>query len=78
MVKLTPVANATGVLFYKRLRSCSVRNTAAELAVATTIRLLFFRERRMPTARPMAPLTMFSVAYKMAGKVIAARQAVGT
>ena len=65
-------------IFYSNRISCSVRNTAAQLATDTTIRLLRKKANASATTRPTAPLIILSVAYKMAGKVIAVRQATGT
>lgn len=56
----------------------SVKNTPEHPASATTIRLLFRNARMTAIARPTAPLIMFSVVYKMAGKVMAVKQATGT
>ena len=53
-------------------------NAAAQLDAATMIRLLPFSARITATIRAAAPLTMCSVSYKMAGKVMAVRQATGT
>ena len=58
--------------------SCSVKNTAAQLATATMIRLLFFSANKTATARPIAPLIILSVADSIAGNVMAVRQAAGT
>jgi hypothetical protein len=65
-------------LFYRRRINCSVRNTATQLAAATTIRLLFFIASNTATIKPTTPLTICSVAYSRAGKVMAVRQATGT
>ena len=65
-------------MFYRKRSNCSMSSTEAQLATATTIRLFFQRDRATATIRPTAPLIVCSVADKMAGKVMAARQAGGT
>ena len=55
----------------------SIRNTAAQLATATSTRLFFRKASSTATARPTRPLRRFSVAYKIAGKVMAVKLAAG-
>ena len=51
-------AALTPLLFYKNATSCSTRNTAALLASATTIKLLFLNASTTPIRSPAAPLIM--------------------
>lgn len=56
----------------------STINTAAHASSATVIRLFSLYAAMRATKKPAAPEMMLSVALRMAGKVIAARQAYGT
>lgn len=63
---------------YNKRNNCSTKNTVPQLATATMIRLFLLQASSTPTRSPLAPLILFSVAYKIAGNVIAVKQAVGT
>jgi hypothetical protein len=56
----------------------STTKTVAQLAAATTMRLLFFTASTTAIKRAAAPLSRWSAALRIAGKVIAVRQATGT
>ena len=55
--------------------SLSTKNTAAQENRATVTRLFFLRASKIAVINPANPDITDSVAYKIAGKVIAARQA---
>ena len=59
-------------------RTRSTINTAAHANSATVIKLFSLYAAIRATKNPAAPEMMLSVAFRMAGKVMAARQAYGT
>ena len=66
---------AKASVFYSRFIRNSVSRTAAELATATTMRLLPRYARTTATISAAAPLIMEAVLLRIAGKVMAVKQA---
>mgnify|MGYP006875989167 CR=1 FL=1 len=61
-----------------KYQNLSTINTVAHASRATVSRLFSLYAAISATRKPAAPEMMLSVAFRMAGKVMAARQAYGT